>query len=137
MRREISNLFLAFWLTPCDVLCSLFKVYSASIYLVLSGEGFREGVQPSLSPIVQIYGAIKSSFVTYFSDREAIADGLNPLTISHIAITISCRPMGRAKITWVVEKGMMRPNRSKKVTAIHNMAAKRPHPDIHRGMSFD
>jgi hypothetical protein len=32
-------------------LCPLFKVYSTSIYMQLSGEGFREGLQPSLSPI--------------------------------------------------------------------------------------
>jgi len=43
-----------------DVLCPLFKVYSTSITMVLSGEGFREGLQPSLSPIVQIYAALKS-----------------------------------------------------------------------------
>src|SRR4030065_564576 len=34
-------------LSPCDVLCPLFKVYSTSITMVLSGEGFREGLQPS------------------------------------------------------------------------------------------
>ena len=44
--------------------------------------GFWEGLQPSLSPIVQIYDALKSSFVAVFADREATADGLNPLTIS-------------------------------------------------------
>ena len=63
--------------------------------MVLSGEGFREGLQPSLSPILQIYAALKSSFVAVFADREAIADGLNPLTISHTARTISCRKIGR------------------------------------------
>ena len=61
----------------------------------LSGEGFREGLQPSLSPIVQIYAALKSSFVAVFADLEATADGLNPLTISHTAKTISCKPIGR------------------------------------------
>ena len=63
----------------------------------LSGEGFREGLQPSLSPIVQIYAALKSSFVSVFADREAIADGLNPLTISQTARTISCKKMGTAR----------------------------------------
>jgi len=28
-----------------------------------SGEGFKEGLQPSLFPILQIYAALKSSFV--------------------------------------------------------------------------
>jgi len=37
--------------------------------MVLSGEGFREGLQPSLSPIVQIYAALKSSF-RLFSQTE-------------------------------------------------------------------
>jgi len=36
-------------LSPYDVLCPLFKVYSTSVYMVLSGE--RECLQPSLSPI--------------------------------------------------------------------------------------
>ena len=31
--------------------------------MVLSGEGVREGLQPSLSPKVQIYAAFKTSFV--------------------------------------------------------------------------
>src|SRR5579859_1769633 len=34
-------------LSPGDVLCPLFKVYSTSVYMWLSGE--REGLQPSLS----------------------------------------------------------------------------------------
>ena len=32
------------------------------------------------------------------ADPEAITDGLNPLTISHTAKTISCRPIGTAKM---------------------------------------
>ena len=72
-------------LSPCDVLCPLFTIYSKSIYMVVSWEGFREGLQPSLNPVVQIYTVLKSSFVAVFADREAIADGLNPLTISHTA----------------------------------------------------
>ena len=80
-----------------DVLCPLFKVYSTSITMVLSGEGFREGLQPSLSPIVQIYAALKSSFVAVFADPEATADGLNPLTISQTARTISCTAIGAAR----------------------------------------
>ncbi len=31
--------------------------------MVLSGEGVREGLQPSISLIVQIYAAFKTSFV--------------------------------------------------------------------------
>jgi hypothetical protein len=38
-------------LSPRDVFCPLFKVYPTSITMVLSGEGFREGLQPSRSPI--------------------------------------------------------------------------------------
>jgi hypothetical protein len=50
IERTIEPLF-NILLSPCDVLCPLFKVYSTSIYMQLSGEGFREGLQPSLSPI--------------------------------------------------------------------------------------
>jgi hypothetical protein len=38
---------------------------------------------------VQIYAALKSSFVAVFADREAMADGLNPFTIIQTAKTIS------------------------------------------------
>ena len=38
------------------------------------------------------------------ADPEAIADGLKPLTISHTAKTISCKPIGTLKMTWGVEK---------------------------------
>jgi len=61
------------------------------IGLLLRGEGYGEGLQPSLSPILQIYAALKSSFVAVFADSEVIADGLNPLTISHTAITMHTR----------------------------------------------
>jgi hypothetical protein len=57
----------------------------------------REGLRPSLSPILQIYAALKSSFVAVFAAREAIADGLNPLTISQTARTISCKKMGNTR----------------------------------------
>jgi len=77
IERTIEPLF-NILLSPCDVLCPLFKVYSTSIYMVLSGE--REGLQPSLNPMVQIYDALKSSFVAVFADREVIAAGLNLLT---------------------------------------------------------
>ena len=59
------------------------------IFMQLSGEGFREGLLPSLSPVKQIYAALKSSFVSVFPDLEAIAEGLNPFTIIPTAKTIS------------------------------------------------
>ena len=71
------------------LLCPHFKVYSTSIYMWRREEGFREGLQPSLSSILQIYAALKSSFVAVFADREAIVDGLNPFTIIQTAKTIS------------------------------------------------
>ena len=36
---------------------------------------------------------------------EAIADRLNPLTMSHIARTISCGAMGRVMSRWTVDRG--------------------------------
>src|SRR3990172_7901411 len=52
----------------------------------LTGE--REGLQPSLSPIVQIYAALQSSFVAVFAGRGATADELTPLSISQTTNTI-------------------------------------------------
>jgi hypothetical protein len=40
---------------------------------------------------------IYTLFVPVLADSEAIADELNPLTISHIARTISFKAIGRAK----------------------------------------
>ena len=34
-------------------------------------------------------------FISIYADSEAIADELNPLTISHTAKTISCKAIGR------------------------------------------
>jgi len=56
IERTIEPLFNIF-LSPCDVWCPLFKVCFTSITMLRSGE--REGLQPSLSPIVQIYAALK------------------------------------------------------------------------------
>ena len=39
------------------------------------------------------------------ADSAAMADGLKPLAISQTARTISCRKMGSARTTWVVEIG--------------------------------
>lgn len=84
-------------LPPCAGLCLLFKVYSTSVYMNLGEGGLGEGLQPSLSPIVQIYASLKSSFGAVFADLEAIADGLKPFAISHTARTISCKKMGNAR----------------------------------------
>jgi hypothetical protein len=37
------------------------------------------------------------SFISVLADPEAIADELNPLTISHTARTISCKAIGSHK----------------------------------------
>src|SRR5690242_5227795 len=71
-----------------------------------------------------------------FADGEAIADELNPLTISHTARTISCTAMGRAKTTWNVDKGPMRRNMTNTPATRHNVAPTRPQPDNHRGTSL-
>ena len=53
---------------------------------------------------------------------KAIADELNPLTISHTARTISFTPIGRFKKIEVVEKGLIRSNTPNKLASadIHN-----------------
>ena len=102
--------------------------------MVLSGE--REGLQPSLSSVVQNYDALKSSFVAVFADREAIAEGLNPLTISHTARTISCGNIGITIATFSVLKGAMRPVLTKAHDTMPDMPKTRPQTDIHRGTSF-
>ena len=117
--------------------CPRCKVYSTSIYMVLSREGFGEGLQPSLSPILQIYDALKSSFVAVFADREAIADGLNPFTISHSAMTISCKNIGKFITKSIVEKGLMSWKMIKKPVIRCNVMAMKPQTDIQRGMSLD
>ena len=65
-------------------------------FQVTEWEG-REDHKPSLPSILQIYAALISPVVTVFEGREATADGLNPLTISHTAKTISCKKMGNAR----------------------------------------
>ena len=50
-----------------------------------------------MSPLLQIYAALKSALVAFFADREAIAEGLKPLAISHTARVSSCKPMGMLK----------------------------------------
>ena len=43
------------------------------------------------------------SSIFAYRNPGLIADGLNPLTISHIAITISCKAIGRANTVWIVD----------------------------------
>jgi hypothetical protein len=45
IERTIEPLF-NILLSPCDVLCPLFKVYSTSIYMELSGEGLGRAFSP-------------------------------------------------------------------------------------------
>lgn len=64
-----------------------------------------------------------------------MADELNPLTISHNAITISCTPIGAIKkIAIVGETSVIATSIEQVKIAI---AAIKPQADIHRGMSFD
>ena len=77
------------------------------------------------------------SFNSVFADREAIADGLNPLTISHTARTISCTPIGSCTKMKGVEKYIIWPDIANKAPANDNAAPIKPQPDSHRGMSFD
>jgi hypothetical protein len=65
-----------------------------------------------------------------------IADGLNPLTISHTARTISFEAIGRLKKVEIVDKELW-PNRGNKLAANPNVAPIRPQTDNHRGMIFD
>ena len=53
-------------------------------------------------PLICFDLVIQSSFIS-LAEGVAIADGLNPLTISHTANTISCTPMGRYRISKVLE----------------------------------
>ncbi len=59
IERTIEPLFNILF-SPCDQWSTLFKVNSTCITMDLSGEGFREGFQPFLSSVVQIYAALKS-----------------------------------------------------------------------------
>ena len=103
----------------------------------LTGER-REGLQPYLSPLEEIYAALKSSFVAVLADREAIADGLNPLTISHTARVSSFKPIGMLNnMISVFEKGSIWRNIVKKTATKCNVIAMRPQPESHRGISLD
>ena len=71
------------------------------------------------------------------ADPEAIAGELNPLTISHTAITISCKNIGKFIIKLDVEKSDCKPNKIKTPVIKDNIIAIIPQTDNHRGMSFD
>ncbi len=77
---------------------------------------------------------IKSSFISVLADSEAIADELNPLTISQIPRNISFEIIGRAKI---IPALILMPKVSNKFHVNTNMAPMKPQTDIHRGTSFD
>jgi hypothetical protein len=68
------------------------------------------------------------------ADAEAIADELNPLTMSQIAIACSCRPIGMINtIANTKEMSNVLITEAVKIAT----ALKRPQIDNHRGMSFD
>jgi len=74
------------------------------------------------------------------SDPEAIADELNPLTISHTARNISFKAIGRNKKVDIVDVAVgegLRSNIDNKPDTNINMAPIRPQTDINRGTSFD
>jgi len=77
---------------------------------------------------------IQTLFVSVLADPEAIADGLNPLTISHTAKTISCKAIGM--INKIVITGK-RSNIDSTEPVDKAAAAAKPQPDNHRGMSSD
>ena len=71
------------------------------------------------------------------ADSEAIADELNPLTISHTARTISNKAIGKANNAAIGEKRVTTPNTRNKLAAKINGAPIRPQTDNHRGTSLD
>ena len=86
---------------------------------------------------MQVYAGLKSSFAAVFADREAIADGLNPLTISQPARTSSFKPTGMLNREVDVEKGSVWVNIVIKAPIKCNVIAAMPQPDSHLGMRFD
>jgi hypothetical protein len=61
---------------------------------MLVGRVVGRALSPPRPLLEQLYDALTSSLVFVSPDREATADGLNPLTISHTARVSSCRPTG-------------------------------------------
>ena len=71
------------------------------------------------------------------TDSDAIADELNPLTISHTARIISFKANGRAKMIPNADNSVIKPNIHNRPTGKLNVAPIRPQTDKNRGMSFD
>ena len=68
-------------------------------------------------------------------DPEAIADGLNPLTINHTAITISCTAIGAINKIAITGEMFVYVDRIMPIKIV--IAAINPQTDIKRGRSFD
>jgi hypothetical protein len=63
------------------------------------------------------------------ADPEAIADELNPLTISYTANTISCTAIGKVKNNEIADVGLW-PNIPNKPDANNKMPPTKPQTDI-------
>ena len=87
--------------------------------------------------IAILYAALKSSFVAVFADTEVIADGLNPLTISHPARVSSFKPIGILNKEVDVEKGSTWVNIVMSAPVKCSRIATMPQPDSHLGMRLD
>ncbi len=119
------------------LLCPPLEICSMRGYIQMSGESFREGLQPSLSPVLQAYDALKSAFVAGFAALEATADGLIPFAISQIAKTSSCGRIGILRIAWIVPAGGMRWNITNTALMMVNVIPNRPQTVSHRGTSLN
>ena len=105
-------------------------------YHIAERGGFREGLQPYLNPIVQIYAALKSSFVEVSAAPEATADGLNPFAISQTAKTSSYGRIGRLRAITIVAAGGRRWNITNRALMMVPVIPTRPQTDSHRGTSL-
>ena len=74
-------------------------------------------------------------FVSIYADSEVVADELNPLTMSQIAIICSCKAIG------IINKIANITGKMSNVAITEAIkiatAPMRPQIDNHRGMSFD
>ena len=98
----------------------------------MSGVGVQGGLKVLLEPVFHIYTALKISFVAVFAESEATADGLNPLTKSHIGKINSNKPPGIYKTNARSEPKIT--NKPPVNKAAYPM---KPKTDSQRGMSFD
>jgi hypothetical protein len=64
----------------------------------MSGVGVQGGLKVLPELVFHIYTALKISFVAVFANREAIADALNPLTVSQTPSENSNSAIGRTPI---------------------------------------